>query len=60
MKQIAQLSGGQSYKATNMEELNKSYDSVLQQVGYRGVPGSGGEPEPARMMGTDVSGGGTR
>ena len=51
MKQIAQLSGGQSYKATNMEELNKSYDSVLQQVGYRGVPGSGGEPKPARMMG---------
>lgn len=42
MKQIAQLSGGQSYKATNMEELNKSYDSVLQQVGYQTVSAPAG------------------
>jgi Ca-activated chloride channel family protein len=37
MKRIAELSGGQSYRATNIDELNKSYGSVLQQVGYQTV-----------------------
>ncbi len=37
MKRIAQLSGGQSYRATNIDELNKSYGAVLQQVGYQTV-----------------------
>ncbi|WP_235435796.1 VWA domain-containing protein [Mycobacterium sp. EPa45] len=37
MKRIAQLSGGQSYRATNVGELNKSYGAVLQQVGYQTV-----------------------
>ncbi len=35
MKHIAALSGGQNYTATNVDELNKSYTSVLQQVGYQ-------------------------
>lgn len=35
MKRIAELSGGQSYTATNVDELDKSYGSVLQQVGYQ-------------------------
>jgi Ca-activated chloride channel family protein len=42
MKRIAQLSGGQSYKATNIDELNKSYGSVLQQVGYQTVSAPAG------------------
>jgi Ca-activated chloride channel family protein len=37
MKRIAELSGGQSYTATNVDELSKSYGSVLQQVGYQTV-----------------------
>jgi Ca-activated chloride channel family protein len=37
MKRIAQLSGGQSYTAANIEELDRSYASVLQQVGYQTV-----------------------
>ncbi|MBV8928609.1 MAG: VWA domain-containing protein [Mycobacteriaceae bacterium] len=39
MKKIASLSGGQSYTAGNIDELNRSYAAVQQQVGYQTVPG---------------------
>lgn len=39
MKCIAQLSGGQTYSASNIDELNRSYAAVQQQVGYQTVPG---------------------
>ncbi|MBB3748680.1 MULTISPECIES: VWA domain-containing protein [Mycobacteriaceae] len=42
MKRIAELSGGQSYRATNIDELNKSYGSVLQQVGYQTISAPAG------------------
>ncbi|HWF30628.1 MAG TPA: VWA domain-containing protein [Mycobacterium sp.] len=41
MKKIAQLSGGQSYTATNLEQLNKDYDAIENEIGYRIVPGPG-------------------
>jgi Ca-activated chloride channel homolog len=41
MKKIAQLSGGQSYTATNLAELNKDYDAIEKEIGYRTVPGPG-------------------
>lgn len=44
LKQIAQLSGGQSYAATNIDELNRSYAAVQQQVGYQNVPGPAAAP----------------
>lgn len=39
MTRIAQLSGGQSYTARNIDELNRSYGAVQQQVGYKIVRG---------------------
>ena len=39
MQRIAQLSGGQTYSASNIDELNRSYAAVQQQVGYQTVPG---------------------
>jgi Ca-activated chloride channel homolog len=41
MKTIAKLSGGQSYTATNLGELEKSYDAIENEIGYRTVPGPG-------------------
>ena len=41
MKKIAQLAGGQSYTATNLEQLNKDYDAIENEIGYRIVPGPG-------------------
>jgi Ca-activated chloride channel family protein len=41
MKKIAQLSGGQSYSATNLAELEKDYGSIQNEIGYRTVPGPG-------------------
>jgi len=41
MKKIAQLSGGQSYTASNIAELNKSYNAIEKDIGYRTVPGPG-------------------
>ncbi len=41
MKTIARLSGGQSYTASNLNELNKDYDSIQNEIGYRTVPGPG-------------------
>jgi Ca-activated chloride channel homolog len=41
MKTIARLSGGQSYTASNVSELNKSYNAIENEIGYRTVPGPG-------------------
>ncbi len=41
MKTVARLSGGQSYTATTISELNKSYDAIENEIGYRIVPGPG-------------------
>ncbi|EFG76136.1 von Willebrand factor type A domain protein [Mycobacterium parascrofulaceum ATCC BAA-614] len=41
MKTIAKLSGGQSYTAGNLAELNKSYNAIEKDIGYRTVPGPG-------------------
>jgi Ca-activated chloride channel family protein len=41
MRTIARLSGGQFYTATNLSELNKSYNSIENDIGYRIVPGPG-------------------
>jgi Ca-activated chloride channel homolog len=42
MKKVAQLAGGQSYTASNLDELTKDYQSIQQEIGYRTVPGPGG------------------
>ncbi|OBI83593.1 VWA domain-containing protein [Mycobacterium sp. E740] len=39
MKKIAQLSGGDSYTASNLEELNKVYTTLQDQIGYETVRG---------------------
>ena len=39
MKKIAQLSGGESYTASNIEELNKVYATLQDQIGYETVRG---------------------
>jgi Ca-activated chloride channel homolog len=41
MKTIAKLSGGKSYSATSIDELNKSYNAIENEIGYRIVPGPG-------------------
>jgi Ca-activated chloride channel family protein len=41
MRTIARLAGGQSYTATNLGELEKSYDAIENEIGYRTVPGPG-------------------
>jgi len=41
MKTIANLSGGQSYTAASIKDLEKSYDSIQNEIGYRTVPGPG-------------------
>lgn len=43
MTQIAQLSGGQTYTAANVEQLNQSYESVQNQIGFQVVPGPASE-----------------
>ncbi len=42
MKRIAELSGGQHYTASNVAELDKSYSSVLEQVGYQTISAPAG------------------
>ena len=42
MKKIAQLAGGQSYTAVNLDELNKDYNAIQNEIGYRTVAGPGG------------------
>lgn len=39
MKKIAQPSGGESYTASNIEELNKVYSTLQDQIGYETVRG---------------------
>jgi Ca-activated chloride channel homolog len=39
MKKVAQLSGGESYTASNVAELNKVYDTLQDQIGYETVRG---------------------
>jgi Ca-activated chloride channel homolog len=39
MKKIAQLSGGESYTASNIEELNEVYSTLQDQIGYETVRG---------------------
>ena len=39
MTKIADLSGGQTYTATNVDELNRDYESVQAQIGYQVLPG---------------------
>jgi Ca-activated chloride channel family protein len=41
MKTIAKLSGGKPYAANNIDELNKSYNAIENEIGYRIVPGPG-------------------
>jgi Ca-activated chloride channel family protein len=43
MTQIAELSGGQTYTATTVDQLNQSYQSVQQQLGYQVLPGPASE-----------------
>ncbi|OBH67035.1 hypothetical protein A5684_04770, partial [Mycobacterium intracellulare] len=39
MKTIARLSGGQPYTATNLGELEKSYNAIENEIGYETVKG---------------------
>jgi Ca-activated chloride channel homolog len=39
MKTVARLSGGQTYSATNVGELNRSYEAIEEEIGYRIVTG---------------------
>lgn len=39
LKKIAQLSGGQAYTASNLDELNKVYSTLQDQIGYETVRG---------------------
>lgn len=41
MRTIARLSGGQSYTASNIGELNKTYNAIENDIGYRTVAGPG-------------------
>jgi Ca-activated chloride channel homolog len=41
LKMIAKLSGGQSYSATSVNDLNKDYNAIENEIGYRTVPGPG-------------------
>lgn len=43
MTQIAQLSGGQTFTATTVDQLNQSYESVQRQLGYQVLPGPASE-----------------
>ena len=39
MKKIAELSGGDSFTAANLDELNKVYSTLQDQIGYETVRG---------------------
>jgi Ca-activated chloride channel family protein len=39
MTTIARLSSGQTYSASNVDELNRSYEAIKQDIGYRTVTG---------------------
>ena len=42
MKKVAQLSGGQSYSASNLSELKGVYSTLQQQIGYETIRGDAG------------------
>jgi Ca-activated chloride channel family protein len=42
MKKVAQLSGGQSYRASNLSELKGVYSTLQQQIGYETIRGDAG------------------
>jgi Ca-activated chloride channel family protein len=42
LKRVAELSGGQMYSATDLDQLTKSYDAIQQQIGYEIIRGPGG------------------
>jgi Ca-activated chloride channel homolog len=42
MKKVADLSGGQMFTASRVDELNHSFDAVQQQIGYEIIRGPGG------------------
>jgi len=42
LKRVAELSGGQMYTAARVDELNRSFDAVQQEIGYETVRGPGG------------------
>lgn len=35
MREVARLSGGQTYEASSLDQLEKSYSGVLEQIGYQ-------------------------
>ncbi|ULE32700.1 VWA domain-containing protein [Mycobacterium sp. IDR2000157661] len=39
MEKVAELSGGESYTASNLDELNNVYDTLQDQIGYETVRG---------------------
>ncbi|OBF88218.1 hypothetical protein A5790_25085 [Mycobacterium sp. 852002-51152_SCH6134967] len=39
MEKIAELAGGEAYTASNLDELNKVYDTLQDQIGYETVRG---------------------
>ncbi|MGW4095370.1 VWA domain-containing protein [Mycobacterium sp. NPDC004974] len=39
LKRIATLSGGESYTATDIDELNHNYQAIQQQIGYQTISG---------------------
>ncbi|NUS43367.1 MAG: VWA domain-containing protein [Mycobacteriaceae bacterium] len=44
LKKIANLSGGAFFKATNLADLHKAYDTLEQQIGYEKQRGDAGRP----------------
>jgi Ca-activated chloride channel homolog len=39
LKQVADLSGGQAFRAASLEQLNSVYSTLQEQIGYETVPG---------------------
>ncbi|TSD95341.1 VWA domain-containing protein [Skermania sp. ID1734] len=44
LKEIAQLSGGEFFTASSLEELNKVYDTLEEQIGYEMTRGDASRP----------------
>lgn len=42
LKKVAELSGGQMYTASRVDELNHSFEAIQQQIGYETIRGPGG------------------
>ena len=39
LKKVAELSGGNSFNASNIAELNKVFEDLQQQIGYETIKG---------------------